>query len=364
MVYSKVWLLASLVFGAACSTETTTTSHAQLPSASTGDDGKGADQTGKSLTYDDIKAELTSNCTDGCHSPQGGVAPDFSTKAKAATFAEHMAAEIRAGKMPPKDSGRALSDSEKSQILAWADAAAAKPKSATPAPAAGDAAHGEKSPTPPDDASATAQPPAAPVNTAGAATPIAPSVIPSGGGAGGAGNLGAILGNLGQNGGGLGAGGLNGGGLGGVLGGLLGNRGGGSGGGGLGGGTGGGLGGGLGGGGLGGANAVGSSGGSSNTTSTASTDGSGGATFHIQPGTGSGPWNSAANPITMRVGEKLTVYNDDSVDHWIHTNGAPFFHPFQGIPPGESRTYTANSAYNSGPLHDHLTYGMIYLKAQ
>jgi len=86
--------------------------------------------------------------------------------------------------------------------------------------------------------------------------------------------------------------------------------------------------------------------------------------FHIRQGTGRGAWNDAAQPITLKVGQKLQVYNDDSVMHWIHTNGTPFFHPFSGIAPGQSATYNAQSAYNGGPLHDHLTYGSIFMKVQ
>ena len=83
-------------------------------------------------------------------------------------------------------------------------------------------------------------------------------------------------------------------------------------------------------------------------------------TFHIPAGTGKKAWNSAETPIPLQAGQTLEIVNDDSVQHWIHTDGAPFFHPFAGIAPGASASYKANSKF-SGKLHDHLTYGMIYL---
>ncbi len=83
-------------------------------------------------------------------------------------------------------------------------------------------------------------------------------------------------------------------------------------------------------------------------------------TFHILAGTGSKAWNSAETPIPLQAGQTLQVVNDDSVMHWIHTDGAPFFHPFSGIAPGATASYKAGSKF-SGKLHDHLTYGMIYL---
>jgi len=83
-------------------------------------------------------------------------------------------------------------------------------------------------------------------------------------------------------------------------------------------------------------------------------------TFHIPAGTGSKAWNSAQTPISLQAGQTLQVVNDDSVDHWIHTDGfAPFFHPLAGIAPGASATYKANSKF-SGTVHDHLRSGMIY----
>lgn len=82
--------------------------------------------------------------------------------------------------------------------------------------------------------------------------------------------------------------------------------------------------------------------------------------FRIRAGTGRGPWNDAANPIRGRVGQTLEIFNDDSVQHWIHTNFAPFFHPFSGIAPGQSARYQLASP-SPGPHYDHLTGGAIHM---
>lgn len=83
--------------------------------------------------------------------------------------------------------------------------------------------------------------------------------------------------------------------------------------------------------------------------------------FRIKAGTGSGPWNTANDPIRVRVGQTLTIQNDDSTQHWVHTNLGPFFHPFSGIAPGASESYQINNA-NSAGVHDHLTNAPIYME--
>jgi hypothetical protein len=84
--------------------------------------------------------------------------------------------------------------------------------------------------------------------------------------------------------------------------------------------------------------------------------------FRIKAGTGNGAWNTAANPIRLKVGQELRVTNDDSIQHFIHTNGAPFFHPFAGINPGETKSYRMQSKFTGGSaVHDHNTYGDIHM---
>ena len=84
--------------------------------------------------------------------------------------------------------------------------------------------------------------------------------------------------------------------------------------------------------------------------------------FRIKAGTGRGPWNDAANPIRIRVGQTLEVHNDDTIQHWIHTDFGQFMtHPFSGINPGQSTRYQVANA-NARGLHDHNTGGAIYME--
>ncbi len=87
--------------------------------------------------------------------------------------------------------------------------------------------------------------------------------------------------------------------------------------------------------------------------------------FRIKKGTGKGAWNTPDETIHVKVGQELKVTNDDTEMHWIHTNGAPFFHPFGGIAPGETKSYKIVSPFPGGDaVHDHSTYGAIHLKAE
>lgn len=85
--------------------------------------------------------------------------------------------------------------------------------------------------------------------------------------------------------------------------------------------------------------------------------------FHIKPGTGNGPWNDAANPIKVKVGQTLEVHNDDSVPHQFHTIGMPFGHPFLPMMPKSVSKFKIERAGAVG-IHDHLTSGAIYMQAQ
>jgi hypothetical protein len=82
--------------------------------------------------------------------------------------------------------------------------------------------------------------------------------------------------------------------------------------------------------------------------------------FTIPAGTGRRAWNSASDPIRIRQGQTLVVKNADSQMHWIHTNFAPFPHPFQGIAPGASARYRINGTSAAG-MRDHLTGAPIYM---
>lgn len=74
--------------------------------------------------------------------------------------------------------------------------------------------------------------------------------------------------------------------------------------------------------------------------------------FHIKQGTGNQPWNTANDTVTAKVGNILRIFNDDSISHRPHTNGAPFPHPASGIPPGGHADYVLQSPF--GPnIYDH-----------
>ena len=57
-------------------------------------------------------------------------------------------------------------------------------------------------------------------------------------------------------------------------------------------------------------------------------------TFRIPAGTARGAWNTLANPVQVKIGQTLRIYNDDSIVHRLHTNGAPCGHQPNDTPPG------------------------------
>jgi hypothetical protein len=78
--------------------------------------------------------------------------------------------------------------------------------------------------------------------------------------------------------------------------------------------------------------------------------------FRIPPGTGHGPWNTAAHGVTAHVGDVLRIVNDDTVPHRLHTDGAPFPHPAVDIPPSQSADYVLQATFQPGDghvLYDH-----------
>jgi len=86
--------------------------------------------------------------------------------------------------------------------------------------------------------------------------------------------------------------------------------------------------------------------------------------FRIKAGTGNGPWNDEASRINVKVGQELHIVNDDDRTHLMHTNGAPFFHPFVPIAPGGKAIYKIASPLPNGALYDHQTKGKIYINAE
>lgn len=109
--------------------------------------------------------------------------------------------------------------------------------------------------------------------------------------------------------------------------------------------------------------------------------------FRIAAGTGNNPWNTPENPILIKPGQVLRIYNDDSAQHTIHTNsqrgGLPvhgcgnFFNTRNignnGIACRFGNNISANLIGPDGMLddneiHDHFTWsrgsgrGMVYIK--
>jgi hypothetical protein len=79
--------------------------------------------------------------------------------------------------------------------------------------------------------------------------------------------------------------------------------------------------------------------------------------FRIAAGTGSGAWNSRETMLVGRKGDTLRITNDDTVDHQLHTSGAPFPHPSMYTPPSQSSDFVLQTTYDpvqQGPLYDHM----------
>ena len=77
--------------------------------------------------------------------------------------------------------------------------------------------------------------------------------------------------------------------------------------------------------------------------------------FRIPDGTGQGVWNDADTPIEATIGSVIRFFNDDSIPHRLHTNGAPCPHGPK-IEPGESWDCEVTKPFSSsekGPLYDH-----------
>ncbi len=83
--------------------------------------------------------------------------------------------------------------------------------------------------------------------------------------------------------------------------------------------------------------------------------------FRIKAGTGAGAWNTAATSVNFRVGDTLRIYNDDTIAHQLHTNGAPCPHGAV-IRPGSYGECRAARAYTGKPLYDHNSGGAFFLR--
>lgn len=90
-------------------------------------------------------------------------------------------------------------------------------------------------------------------------------------------------------------------------------------------------------------------------------------TFRIVSGTGGSPWNTSVQPVEVFVGQTLTVYNDDSKIHRLHTSGSPFNHQVDSIVVNGSSSFvilnshaaTATDVYD----HDSALSAIFYIEA-
>lgn len=79
--------------------------------------------------------------------------------------------------------------------------------------------------------------------------------------------------------------------------------------------------------------------------------------FRVQAGTGTAPWNVAAQTVQVKVGQTLRLINDDSIIHRLHTNGAPCPHG-SNFAPGTSYDCKITKAFDSAKtpagMYDHI----------
>lgn len=89
--------------------------------------------------------------------------------------------------------------------------------------------------------------------------------------------------------------------------------------------------------------------------------------FRVRAGTGGSPWNTSSTPIQTFVGQTLIVYNDDTINHRIHTNGSPFAHQPGDTAPNASTSFVILSAHSgtATDTYDHNagTSANIYIEA-
>jgi hypothetical protein len=77
--------------------------------------------------------------------------------------------------------------------------------------------------------------------------------------------------------------------------------------------------------------------------------------FRIPAGTRNAPWNSEETMVEAKVGDVVRIFNDDSVDHQLHTFGAPCNHGPR-IAPGASWDCEVREAFDpetDGSVYDH-----------
>jgi hypothetical protein len=78
--------------------------------------------------------------------------------------------------------------------------------------------------------------------------------------------------------------------------------------------------------------------------------------FRIKSGTGTKIWNTKAEMLLLKRGQTLRLVNDDTVNHRLHTNGAPCDHG-TAFAPGEQFDCQLDDNFDPGarsPLYDHI----------
>lgn len=79
--------------------------------------------------------------------------------------------------------------------------------------------------------------------------------------------------------------------------------------------------------------------------------------FHIKAGTGAKPWNTAAETVTVKIGQTLRLINDDTITHRLHTGGAPCPHG-ENFAAGKTFdckvTKELDPVANPGTTYDHI----------
>ncbi len=77
--------------------------------------------------------------------------------------------------------------------------------------------------------------------------------------------------------------------------------------------------------------------------------------FHIVKGTGRNSWNTPETMVKVVVGQTLRIHNDDTINHILHTNGAPCSHGVVIAPTSywDCEVGVTYSETVNGPLYDH-----------
>lgn len=89
--------------------------------------------------------------------------------------------------------------------------------------------------------------------------------------------------------------------------------------------------------------------------------------FRIRSGTGTGAWNTVGTPVVVFVGQTLRIFNDDTINHQLHTGGSPCPHQPNPMAPNGSYNCTIAAAHSATAtdMYDHIvgTSATFYVNA-